>query len=112
MKLQIVEYKFDKIMLGCKVYRYMLELDGRAVAWTGSLPEKSSGDKVYDKLSRYIENNCTSCDINDYPRCNYIPGVESEVIFEKEVCGSYLKEMFVKTRIKDIDEDFKWNGKI
>ena len=112
MKLQIVEYKHDNIMLGCKVYRYMLEIDGRAVAWTGSLPEKSSGDKVYDKLSRYIENNCKDYNINHYQSFNSIPGVESEVVFEKEVCGSYLKEMFVKTRIKDIDEDFKWNGKI
>lgn len=108
MKLQIIEYKIPSLLEGNILYRYILYIDGRTLAWTGSTPEKSSGEKVYDKLTQYLANNCKYLDINDYPMFNRIDdGLEQDVVFEKEVCDSYLKELYVKTRIQDIEEDFK-----
>ena len=108
MKLQIVEYSFDDITLLGKGYRYTLEIDGRALAWTGTMPEKSSSEKVYDKLIRYLANNCKEYNINHYPRYNSIDDLEQDVVFEKEVSDKFLKELFVNTRIKELEEDFKW----
>ena len=107
MKLQIVEYRYDDIMNGEKHYRYTLEIEGRAITWTGSRAKKSSGAEVYNNLTTYLSNNCIEYNINHYPRYNNIPGVESEVIFEQEVSDKFLKEMFVDRRIKELEEDFK-----
>lgn len=107
MKLQIVESSYVDIMKGEKHYRYILEIEGRGITWTGSTAEKFSGAEVYNKLTRYLSNNCIEYNINHYPRYNNIPGVESEVIFEQEVSDKFLKEMFVDRRIKELEEDFK-----
>ena len=106
MKLQIVEYKMSNLLERNIQYRYILCIDRRAVIWSGNVPEKSSGEKVYDKLSSDLANNCKDYNINSYPRFNRIPGEESNVVFEKEVCDSYLKELYVETKMKAIEKDF------
>ena len=107
MKLQIVEYKMLDLLERNILYRYILYIDERAVVWTGSTSEKFSGEKVYDKLSQYLTNECKDYNINSYPRYNHISGAKEDVVFEKEVSDSYLKELYVETRIKALAEDFK-----
>lgn len=107
MKLQIVEYRALNVLEGRINYRYILELDGRTVAWTGSTPEKYSSERVYDKLTRYLSNNCREYNIDNYPRFNRILGVEQDVVFEKEVSDAFLKELHIKQRIQAIEGDFK-----
>lgn len=106
MKLQIVEYKSQNILEGNILYRYMLELDEKAVLWIPPTPTKESSEKVYNILMSKMLDKNTDLKFEHWVRLSNIPGVNREVIFEQEVPETYLKELKVERRIKDIEEDF------
>lgn len=106
MKLQIVEYKFQNILEGNILYRYMLELDEKAVLWIPPTPTKESSEKVYSILMNKMLDKNTDLKFEHCVRLSNIPGVNREVIFEKEVSDTFLKELYIERKMKDIEEDF------
>ena len=108
MKLQIVEYRAPNILEGNIHYLYMLELDGRVVSWTGSSPSKRELKEVYGILTNGLSDGTIDLNIENYMKFNIkmIPGLDKEVIFEKEVSDAYLKELYVEKRMKAMEKDF------
>ena len=107
MKLQIVEYRALNMLEGNIHYRYILELDEKAVLWTSQTPKKKYPKKVYRMLMREMLNKDIDYNIEHYVKLNKWPGVERKVIFEEEVHDTFLKELHIKQRIQAIEEDFK-----
>ena len=108
MKLQIVEYKIDNIMSFNPLYTYTLELDGKRIIQSSStteLTKKRIANLLLDKIPDLIR----SFNINDYPYSvdKSFPGLRYKVIFEQEVSNLFLKELYTKHRIEDMEEDFK-----
>lgn len=107
MKLQIVEYRALNVLEGNIHYRYMLELDEKAVLWTPPTATKKEPKKVYNMLMSNLLNKYTDYNMEHYVKLNRWPGLEREVLFEKEVSDAFLKELHIKQRIQAIEEDFK-----
>jgi len=107
MKLQIVEYKIPDLLEVNINYRYVLYVDGRALVWSDSSIGKLPSEVVYDKLTQYLANNCKDYNIHSYTKYQNIFGFGGEVVFEKEVSDSYLKELYNARRMKALEEDFK-----
>ena len=106
MKLQIVEYRMPNQLEGNIHYRYMLELDEKAILWTPPAPTKKEQKQVYNILMDKLLDDNIDYNMEHYVKFNKIIGVESEVIFEKEVSDAYLKELYVEKRMKAIEKDF------
>ena len=106
MKLQIVEYRVPIILEGNIHYRYMLELDEKAILWTLPSPMKKELKSVYNRLMSKLLDENIDHNMEHYVKFNNINGVESEVIFETEVSDSFLKELYIEKRIKAIEKDF------
>lgn len=108
MKLQIVEYRVLNQLEGNIHHRYMLELDGRVIRWSGSSATKRELKEVYNILMNNWSDAIKDFNPENYPKMNVkmIPGCEKEVIFEQEVSDSFLKELYIERRMKDIEEDF------
>ena len=107
MKLQIVEYRAPNMLEGYILYRYMLELDEKAILWTPPSPMKKELKEVYNILIDKLLDENKDYNIEHYIKLNVWPGIEKEVIFETKVSDSYLKELYIEKRIKAIEEDFK-----
>ena len=107
MKLQIVEYRALNMLEGVINYRYILELDEKIVLWTPSTPKKKEPKEAYRMLIKEMLNKNIDYNMEHYVKLNNWPGVEREVIVEEELSDSYLKELHIKQRIQDIEEDFK-----
>ena len=106
MKLQIVEYRAPNILEGYIHHRYMLELDEKAILCTPPSPMKKELKQVYNILMDKLLDENIDYNMEHYVKLNKWPGIEKEVIFEKEVSDSYLKELYIEKRMKDIEEDF------
>lgn len=106
MKLQIVEYREQNMLEGNILYRYMLELDEKFVIWTPPLPIKKEPKKICNKLMDKLLDDNMDRNLEHYVKLNKWPGLEREVIFEKEVPDAYLKELYIERRMKAIEEDF------
>ena len=106
MKLQIVEYRAPNILEGNIHYRYMLELDEKAILWTTPAPTKKDLKQVYNILMKKLLDDNIDYNIEHYVKFNKIIGLESEVIFETEVSESYLKELYIEKRMKSTEQDF------
>ena len=108
MKLQIVEYKVHNIMSFNPVYTYTLELDGKRIIQTSSTTELTK-ERIANLLLDKIPDLIRSFNIKDYPYSvdKSFPGLRYKVIFEQEVSNSFLKELYTKHRIEDMEEDFK-----
>lgn len=106
MKLQIVEYRAPNMLEGNIHYRYMLELDEKIVLWTPPSPMKKEPKMVYNILMSKLLDENIDCNMEHYIKLNKWPGIEIEVIFEKEVSDAYLKELYTEKRMKDIEKDF------
>ena len=106
MKLQIVEYRAPNMLEGYIHYRYMLELDEKAILWTPPSPMKKELKSVYNKLMSKLLDENIDYNMEHYIKLNEWPGVEKEVIFETEVSDAYLKELYIEKRMKDIEKDF------
>lgn len=107
MKLQIVEYRALNILEGNIHYRYMLELDEKAVLWTTPTATKKEPKKVYSTLMSNLSNKYTDYNMEHYVTIDKWPGLEREVLFEKEVSDAFLKELHIKQRIQAIEGDIK-----
>lgn len=110
MKLQIVEYSVPNLLEGNIHHRYMLILDERVIRWTGSSASKRELKEVYSLLMNdLLSDGIKDINLENYPTFDFtmIHGCEKEVIFEQEVSDKFLKEMFVASRIKELEEDFK-----
>ena len=107
MKLQIVEYRVPIILEGNIHYRYMLELDEKAILWTPPAPIKKELKQVYNILMEKLLDDNIDYNMEHYVMLNKWPGIECEVIFETEVSDSYLKELYIEKRMKSIEQDFK-----
>ena len=66
MKLQIVEYRMPNQLEGNIHYRYMLELDGRVVRWTGPSPSKRELKVVYGILTNGLSDGTIDLNIENY----------------------------------------------
>ena len=106
MKLQIVEYCVPSILEGFMKYRYVLQLDERALAWSVSRERRLQLNDVYDTLTMHLLNGNLDYNLEHYPEVGPLYGIECEVIYEQEVSNSYLKDLYVKSRIKEIEGDF------
>ena len=106
MKLQIVEYRAPNILEGYIHYRYMLELDEKVVLWTPLSPMKKELKSVYNILMSKLLDENTDYNMEHYIKLNKWPGIECEVIFEKEVSDTYLKELSIERRMKAMEKDF------
>lgn len=108
MKLQIVEYKTPDMLEGNIHHRYMLELDGRVICWTGPTPNKRGLREVYSLLMNKLLDGIPDLNIEHYMKFDgkMIPGWEKEVIFEREVSDAYWKELYSERRMKEIEKDF------
>lgn len=106
MKLQIVEYRAPNMLEGYINYRYMFELDEKAILWTPSSPMKKELKQVYNKLMSKLLDENIDYNMEHYIKFNDLPGIEKEVIFETKVSDAYLKELYIEKRIKAIEKDF------
>lgn len=108
MKLQLVEYKsFDQLNM-CDMYRYTLELDGRLMLRFETMNLRVPMDDVIKKLMASLRL-LTDFNLEHYNKFNFdkMPGISKKVLFEQEVPDTYLKNLCIESRIKQIQEDFK-----
>ena len=82
MKLQIVEYRVPNMLEGNIHYRYMLELDEKAILWTPPAPIKKELKQVYNRLMSKLLDENIDHNMEHYVMLNKWPGLEREVIFE------------------------------
>lgn len=108
MKLQIVEYRMSNQLEGNIHHRYMLELDGRVIRWTGPTQSKRELKEVYSILMNNWSDGIKDLNPENYMKLDVkmIPVCERDVLFEKEVSDAYWKELYTERRMKEIEKDF------
>lgn len=105
MKLQIVEIRGFDCLCGEQCYRYVLQLDEWWLVRLVS-DKKKQVKQIYGTLMSKLIDCSTDLDLEHSIRCSEIPGIDSEVIFEQEVQDTFIKELKIKKRLKDIQKDF------
>lgn len=104
MKLQIVEWKEPDFLSSDIIFRYMLKIDGRAVACTITSEVPMPTEKVYSRLTRYMLDNYK--DFEHVIKLTITPD-GGKVLSEIEISNTFFKELKIKNKLKDINEDFK-----
>lgn len=105
MKLVIVEFILNDILNGTCNYRYVLELNERLLFCITS-PTPQPPDRIYYRLiNKFLDSNI-DYNLEHYTLYGPIVGINYKVIFEQEVPDTYLKDLYTKSRIKDIEKDF------
>lgn len=87
---------------GKTYYRYMLQLDERAVVWTNSSTQTEL-KKVHKLLMNKLLDEEIDYNLNHYVKFNNIP---RRVLFEQNVSDSFLKKLYIERRMKDLEKDF------
>lgn len=99
MKLQIAEYSDDD------KYYYILLIEGRQGAWmTSEIPKDSK--EVYEKLSRKIIDEYEDYTLEDYSKLNLPPYFKGKILSEIEISDTFFKEIKIKQKLKDLENDF------
>lgn len=105
MKLQIIEICGVDILNDNKNYEYILEIDERLIVMT-TYRAKKTADEAYKDLSLYFFNSCHDFNLEHYGLLGIRPELDMKVIAEQEVSDTYLKDLYIESRKKSIDEDF------
>jgi uncharacterized protein (DUF111 family) len=113
MKLQLVEYNACSILRGTKIYIHALLLDERCLVMDEERSVKlfnadmPSNNEIYNSLiDKLLSSNTLDLNLEHYYMANIDPSVHMKVLFEKEVPDTYLKDLYIESRKKSIDEDF------
>lgn len=106
MKLQIVEYRVINVLGGYVNYHYILEIDEKYVLWTNPSPVKKELKDVYSLLMNKLLDENTDLNPEHWSKLGKLKGVDRQVLFEQEVPETYLKELKIERRIKEIEKDF------
>lgn len=106
MKLQIVEYRVINVLGGYVNYHYILEFDEKYILWTPPTPSKKELKKVYSILMNKLLDKNIDLNPEHWVKLGKLKGIDRKVLFEQEVPETYLKELKIERRIKEIEKDF------